>query len=779
MSRTRSYIIIGDGAAGTTAAQELRKLDANANITIFSDDPQPAYFRAALTNYLLGELREDQIFAVPPSFYHDFRVHRVMARVAQVDTARSQVFLAQGGRPIPYDALLLACGARANPPPWEGNWLPGVMTMRTMHDVRRVMDLVKTRGLKHAVVVGGGPLALEWAHGLNIRGVKITMMVREQRFLPSVLDTVGSDLLAARLRRAGVDVRLGDQIHAAGPNREGRVGGVVLKSGTQLACELVAVAIGVICNTEFLAGSHIELGKQKGVLVNDYLRANIPNVYAAGDVAAVNGNVLQLWEPARVQGQIAARNMAGGNYKYAPGVHYMATRLYDLDFASIGAAATSTPGAEEIVDFPQQTGRISYRKVVMQQGKIKGALFFGERQERVRKHARMFKRLIDEQIDVTAHRAELLDPLLDWNAIVTPRALINDKQVAAAGAGAVPAATQAKFKGTQAISLNELPAFPLSTGSPDAKLQKNGTSAMPSMAVPPTLDSNAAAGKLKGTQAIFSVRPDLISAMPPQVASHDDAALNKAGTMAVPAMPGMAMQGGPAPPFFLEGAGGRFELQGPSALLGSDPACNMPLRDPNVSSTHAQLTRSGNDVFLRDLGSASGTWCNGNPVILPIRLKTGDRIRIGSIELVVRIEGMHAASGPPGNSAVGLPSALLGSGEARPHFEVRSGQSLGLSFALDPQKPQMSIGSDPVCEIRLDDPSIMRRHAILQMGGNVWNITDANSYTGTFILRPGSGQAGDLPSHGNQRLAAGTWAPLREGDMVKLGEVLLVYTSRP
>src|SRR3954451_24984781 len=118
----KRYLIIGDGAAGTTAAQYIRAADAKATISIFSDDPHAAYFRAALTNYLLGELREEQIWAVPPSFYDEYAIHRALVRVAQVDTKRALLWLAQGGRPIGYDALVLAAGARARPPTFEGAW---------------------------------------------------------------------------------------------------------------------------------------------------------------------------------------------------------------------------------------------------------------------------------------------------------------------------------------------------------------------------------------------------------------------------------------------------------------------------------------------------------------------------------------------------------------------------------------------------------------------------------------------------------------------------------
>src|SRR5882672_11114824 len=209
----KRYLIIGDGAAGTSAAQYLRSADPEGLIAIYADDPHPAYYRAALTNYLLGELSEDRLWAVPPTFYQDNNVHRMLARVAFLDANRAQVHLASGGAPIPYDALLIATGARARPPPFPGGDLPGVMTMRTLQDARDMMELVRVGGLSRAVVVGGGPLGLEWVQGLRLRGVHVTLLMREGRFLSGVLDEVASDLLLSRLRQSNVEIKMGEEIH--------------------------------------------------------------------------------------------------------------------------------------------------------------------------------------------------------------------------------------------------------------------------------------------------------------------------------------------------------------------------------------------------------------------------------------------------------------------------------------------------------------------------------------------------------------------------------------
>src|SRR6185295_14478640 len=165
---------------------------------------------------------------------------------------------------------------------------------------------------------------------------------------------------------------------------------------------------------DFLANSGVALGASRGVVVDDRLRASVPGIYAAGDVAEHAWRALQLWEPAREQARVAGRNMAGGDVTYRPGAHYFATRLYDLDFASVGNIAP-TDNTEPLVDFPRSTGRIAYRKVVVRQGRLVGALMLGEREERVRQRGRAFKRLIDEGIEIGAIRDRLLDPTFDHN----------------------------------------------------------------------------------------------------------------------------------------------------------------------------------------------------------------------------------------------------------------------------------------------------------------------------------------------------------------------------
>ncbi|MDB4936386.1 MAG: hypothetical protein JWP87_3358, partial [Labilithrix sp.] len=731
MSQKR-YIIIGDGAAGTTAAQSLRAHDKGATIAILSDDPHAAYFRAALTNYLLGELREEQIWAVPPSFYDEYAIHRALVRVAQVDTKRSLLWLAQGGRPIGYDSLVLACGSRARPPTFEGAWLPGIMTMRTLQDVHRVMDLIKLKGLKTAVVVGGGPLALEWAHGLSHRGVNVLMVVREQKFLPGAIDNVSSDLLLARLKSAGVQVRMGDEVMAATPGPQGRVGGIVLKSGERIACELVCAAIGVICNSEFLGPeSGINLAKNGGIEVDDHMRTSVPNVYAAGDVAAYKGKLLQLWEPARMQARIVASTIQGRGETWQPGVHYMATRLYDLDCASIGDVAVTPQGAEELVDFPQRTGKISYRKLCVKDNRLVGALLFGDKETRVRRWGRGLKRLIDTQADISKIKSELLDPSFDLAGWLHSNELTEKPKVAKPATMASNAVGQ--MKGTHAINLADLPPLPAmitrsKDGTASAAPSSNGAAGAPLGPGPETAEAAArVAGDVAGVGGIAAAFAD--AAPPPQVT--------------------------------LEGPPGRIQVQPPSAIVGRDPASAIPLNDPQVSWRHAEFTISGQHVYLRDLGSGTGTWINDMPVSSPKSLRDGDKIRIGSTELTIRVVLTGADGARVSAEAASLQNA--GTGEPKPHLDVRNGRALGLSFEL--VLDMITIGRDPASIIRLDDESIDWRHAWIRKTPGGWDIADAESH--------------GVTKKNGVVLAPNQWVPMQPGDNIEIGEVGLTYSVRP
>jgi len=675
------YAIIGDGGAGTTAAFYIRKADPKARIVIYSDDPNAAYYRAALTNYLMGELRESQLFATPPDFYQTNNIERMLGRVTSVDAKNSRFTFDDGNQSmqVAFDQLLISAGASPNKPRFAGADLPGVMTMRTLQDARTVMDQISAKQLKQAVVVGGGPLGIEWVQGLLHHGVKVIYLLRGDMFFGNALDRTGSDLVISRLRSVGVDVRLNEEIAEAVPGRDGRINAVKLKnSGDKVECQLVGAAIGISPNVAFLKDSGIDIptdpkrGTMQGIKVDESMRTNISNIYAAGDIIY---RTMGLWEPARLQGRVAGRNMAGSSASFTQTVHYNATRLYDLDFAGVGELSEK-PGDQVLIDFPKGSGQVAYRKLIIRDNKLVGAIMLGQRKERVRKYGLNYQKLIKDGTDVSNVANDLLDPSFDlasWMASHEiseqinsargvqdqPRALSNaDMRMTNNAISAdyfrksvVPKAVSEAvllygnnrfpLKGVNTIGRkpgNDIVLEDADVSGQHAQIKvdgsvyiledlqsTNGTFLNDSRISSPVRLNSGALIKLGGTQIQF-----VVGASRPV----ENLRMTSTGLPEVEAAPEAA----PSDPVWghLQIGNREFPLKAKSLNIGRDTKADITLDDGAVSYLHAQLVRQGNDTFLRDLGSSNGTFVNGTRISVPHKLTTGDSIKLGNSSFLYR-----------------------------------------------------------------------------------------------------------------------------------------------
>lgn len=703
------YVVIGDGAAGTTTAQYIRKRDPQGRITIYSDDPNAAYYRAALTNYLIGELREDQLFAVPPDFYARNRIQRVLARVASVDTAARRITLASGGAPVPYERLCIAAGSTPNPPPFAGADLAGVMTMRTMQDARAFMEDLRSGRVKRAVVIGGGPLALEWAQGLRARGAEVTYILRGRDFMGGILDKTGSDLVASRLRAFGCDLRMDEEVAEVIGDQQGRVRAAVLKnSGQRVEAQLVCAAIGIRMNTGFLAGSGIEINK--GIPVDASMRTNVSDVFAAGDVAEVDDPLvgikrgLGLWEPARLQGRVAGSNMGGGQTAYRLGVMYNATRLYDLDFAGIGRTI-ETDGDHVVSDLPRGKGTIAYRKLVIDEGRLVGAILLGHRSERVRRHGLRLRKLIADGTDVSEVADQLLDPTFDLPAWIA----------SASGEGR---------NATGGIALGgAVPTYSRLFKIPDLASPLSRPIAIP--------------------KGMAMAAPSLLPA-PPQAA---EAAI---AVLAPPAPVG----GGPGPRATLQIEGGSAVKLGEITTIGRRPESDLVVVDPLVSGHHAEVRLIGDAYVLADAGSRNGTFRNDEPVIAPVPLADGDRVRVGDTPIVFAqpTPAAVAAAGPPAEAPPVAPtgptppeavgpavSGLFVTPDALevppPPVPMAFGALEGAGHRFELLGSVISIGRDRAADIWLDDPAVSGTHAQLAEHDGRLYLRDLGSRNGTYANR--------------------------------------------
>lgn len=421
MYKQHSYVIIGNGITGVTAAEILREYDPASSITMIADDPFPAYYRPALKDFLGGRLPEEKLWARPATFYKERRLRFLPARVMKIHPAQQTLQL-HNGATVRYETLLLANGARARTLECPGLNLAGVSTLRTVADYQEILH--RLEHVRRVVVCGSGTLALESAETLRHSGYEVTHLLRGKLLWSEVLDPVAADMVLQEERRAGIEVRCEEEIARVVGNG-GQVSGVLTTRGEHIPCELVLIAIGIEPLIDFIRAGGIVCGR--GVKVDETMRTNVSGIYAAGDaietVDRFSGRtrVLGQWFPAIQQAQIAAYNMlaAAGRAQadvssLTSGQFYNATFLYGLDFVSLGLTiCPAMPGFQELVAAPQAR---SYRKAILYRGQAAGVLLLGDRRQ-----ALAWKRAIDHRVNLTPVAHQLFAEDFDLDAWLSAR----------------------------------------------------------------------------------------------------------------------------------------------------------------------------------------------------------------------------------------------------------------------------------------------------------------------------------------------------------------------
>ncbi len=374
----RKYVIIGNGIAGTTCADQLRKADPACEIWMITNEPYPLYNRVSLPRYLQGALPEQKVMMRDFAWHEQMRITLLTETLAtRVDTDGRVVYLDHGG-PLPYDALLVCTGGWANKLQAPGAaGVANIYNFVTLDDTREL--IARALESKEAVTIGGSFIAYELTEGFNVRGVHVTWLQRGPYWLRATLDEEGGMLVDEIARAHGVDVVHGEEISevvaANGVPRH-----VVGSSGKTYPADVIGVGLGLTLNHGFLAETSIE--RRTGIVTNEYLETNVPGVYAAGDVAEfhdvmVGGHhTMGTWDNALAHGKVAAVNMAGGHQEYRDVPTYTSP-LFNTNIAVMGIAETNNPTLTSISrTMPGDKGK-DYRKFFFQENRLVGAVFIG------------------------------------------------------------------------------------------------------------------------------------------------------------------------------------------------------------------------------------------------------------------------------------------------------------------------------------------------------------------------------------------------------------------
>jgi nitrite reductase (NADH) large subunit len=394
-------VIVGDGVAGVVAARTIARMRPEARIDLYGCESHYYYRRPRLWEYLSGQIAEEDLRSYPPTWYRErgIRVHRG-ERVTGIAPEGSRITLADGRTPS-YDRLLLATGSHPCVPPIPGIEKEGVFTLRTIEDARRIRACA--RRARKAVVIGGGLLGLETARALSILGLGVTVLELFPRLLPRQLDAEGAAVLAKKMEQMGLTVVTGAVTKAI--LGEDRAEGVLLSSGEHIHAGLFLISAGVLPNVALAQQARLTIGR--GVIVDEYMRSSCENIYAAGDVAEYRGKLPSIIPAAIAQGRVAGMHMADGDPKPYRGVtpSYV-LKSVGISLMSIGITDPQGGEYQELRRADDAGQR--YRKLVLKDGRLVGAIMVGETEG-----TDTIRRLIADGAEVSGYAERLLDGSYD------------------------------------------------------------------------------------------------------------------------------------------------------------------------------------------------------------------------------------------------------------------------------------------------------------------------------------------------------------------------------
>lgn len=401
-------VIIGNNVAGTTTAKAIRDLRPDIDINVFTEERYHYYPRPMLIEFIAGKIDEKNLFFYSDDWYAKNRIKvHLSTPVEKIEPEEKRVLA--GDKWFDYDALVIATGARAFMPPIKGLPKKNVLTLRTLDDAKVIIASVPKANT--AAIIGGGLLGLETARALKSAkpDMAITVLERGDFLLKRQLDNEGGGILRALIEEMGMDAITEAQV-------EEIIGGeavekVRLKDGREIDAQLVIVSAGIRANTELAEKANLKINR--GVVVDDWLCCDIGNrIFAVGDVVEHDGVTWGIIPAALEQAKIVARKIIGQEGPdYGGTIPSNTLKVMGVEMTSIGTINPPEGQGYEEIRAKSEDGRI-YKKYVLKEGKLVGAILLGTRKE-----ISKVSKLIKEGADISVLKSSLRKVEFDFSGL--------------------------------------------------------------------------------------------------------------------------------------------------------------------------------------------------------------------------------------------------------------------------------------------------------------------------------------------------------------------------
>ncbi|HEY8933901.1 MAG TPA: molybdopterin-dependent oxidoreductase [Cyclobacteriaceae bacterium] len=394
-------VIIGAGAAAYRFICTYRSLNTADEIQVFSKEKDPFYNRVLLPEYVNETLPWERLQKFQAGEFEALNVQLSLENEITSINRMEKFVVDKYGVKHSYDKLIIATGSRANIPKDAPVHLPGVFTMRTRYDADALKKYLNPNA--SVLIIGGGLLGLELAASLRELEINVSILQLSGRLMERQIDNLAGQLLLDYVDEIDINVYLNDQIQAIDRSQKKTNGlSARLRSGKVIEADAVVYAVGTRPNIEFAQEAGLE--SARGMIVNDYLQTNDPDIFACGEIAEHNGKTLGITSAAEKQADIAAKFINGDvQTRYTGAVPMNILKFSHLDLCSIGIPEipVNSEGYDEIL-FIDKSKRY-YKKCIIKDDKLVGAIMIGDKSEFAE-----FKMLIEDNIELSERRMQLL-----------------------------------------------------------------------------------------------------------------------------------------------------------------------------------------------------------------------------------------------------------------------------------------------------------------------------------------------------------------------------------
>lgn len=403
---TYDYLIIGGGITGVTAAETIREQDSHARIAIVSEEPHLIYSRVLLPSYVKKRIPRDKVFLRSSEDFVKKRIDlHLQERVMRIDTAYREIFL-QNGSTLGYEKLLIATGGKPHTwgKPEDANL---VYQLQTIDDAERLLQMLDA--VKQPIVVGDSFIGLEFLEILVLNGIAPALIVRGDHFFSHFVESTGGKLIDDQFRHKGITPYYNDVI--ATISAEGGLHIAETRTLKKIPFDIICVGVGIERSVDLVQGTEIKVGK-RGILVNEFLETNIPEIFAGGDVAEyyngisgayrIEGN----WTNAVLQGKRAGLNMTGAREPFRAVGGYSITNL-GFHFTAVGDCSAHENTIVRVDPLHKR-----YERLFLREGILAGAFLINKFQDKPH-----IARLIERQTNVAPWREQLNDLAFDIHTI--------------------------------------------------------------------------------------------------------------------------------------------------------------------------------------------------------------------------------------------------------------------------------------------------------------------------------------------------------------------------